>query len=69
MALKIAITFLCSFANALSTTTTTATAMTTAAQQQKQQRNVDKKRKKSCFAFQSVWIIKTFGKNSQIIPF
>ena len=44
MALKIAITFLCSFANALSTTT--ATAMTTAAQQQKQQqRNVDKKEK------------------------
>ena len=44
--------------------------MTTAAQQQKQQqRNVDKKEKNSCFVFQSVWIIKTFGKNSQIIPF
>ena len=28
-----------------------------------------KKEKKSCFVFQSVWIIKTFGKNSQIIPF
>ena len=68
MALKIAITFLCSFANALSTTT--ATAMTTAAQQQKQQqRNVDKKEKNSCFVFQSVWILKTFGKNPQILPF